>query len=152
VYDFNLFLGTSMSTQGASRDYRGSIWRQLGSPGTILRWMIFQEITKSWKSTFQVFPVTFSTKIWGIDAERFSNHPFISKTTDLPPHRPQGTIPGSPWDQGTPIGTGLPGSRVPWITGFPFHVALKALFLITCSCDHAFAHSSARLAPTCFFC
>ena len=81
---------------GASRDHQGSVWRQLGSPGSILEvfcvQMTFQEIQQSWTFDFWVFPVTAfdenQRNRCGIDARSFSNHPFISKTPDIPPQRP----------------------------------------------------------------
>ena len=77
---FNTILGGSRSTQGASRDHQASVWRQLGSPGTILEVfcdeVTFQEIHKSWKINFLVFPVTVFEEVGRIDSQ---------STPDLPP-------------------------------------------------------------------
>ena len=89
---FYLILGASSRTQGASSETRGSIWRQLGSPGTILCWSDFSRNPKIIKNWLLMFPVTVFNENrrnrCGIDARSFSNHPFISKTPDLPPQRP----------------------------------------------------------------
>jgi len=54
-----LIFGASRNTQGASRTPRGSIWRQLESPGTIFEVfcdeVTFQEFTKSWNIIFSKF-------------------------------------------------------------------------------------------------
>jgi len=67
--DFYVILKWSRSTHGSFRDHRWSIWRQSGTPVTILCWSDFSRNPKSWKSTVECFLWRFSTKLWAIDAE-----------------------------------------------------------------------------------
>ena len=66
---FYAILKWSRSTNGSFRYHRGSIWRQSGTPVTILCWSDFSRNHKSCKSTFECFLWRFSTKLWAIDAE-----------------------------------------------------------------------------------
>ena len=68
-------LAASRSTHAASSDHRGSIWRQLGSPGTMFD---FSKIQKSWTIDFWVSPVTVSDETrgnrCGIVSRTFCSH------------------------------------------------------------------------------
>ena len=68
-YCFYVILKGSRSNHGSFRDHRWSIWRQSGTPVTMLCWSDLSRNPKSWKSTFECFLWRFSTKLWAIDAE-----------------------------------------------------------------------------------
>ena len=64
----------SRSTHGSVSDHRGSIWRQPGTPRTILCWSDFSRNPKSWKYTFECSLWQLSTKLCAIDAESTPGH------------------------------------------------------------------------------
>ena len=74
-----LNLGVSRSTQGASKDHRGSIWRQLGVSrdhfGGILWWSDFSRNPKIMTNQLvECFPWQFSMKLGGIDPQLMPGH------------------------------------------------------------------------------